>query len=102
MPEGILVAIFLWYITFPLRSFRKNDQTVIARVILLVREQYIDELLKIRDVLWNAAANRRNIRGIECRVAGIAAEHAKDSDALVRAHGRALAVNGIRGPRDGG
>ena len=53
-------------------------------------------------VFGNAAPQRRDIRGVEGGVAGVAAEHAEDADPLVRAHGGALPLDGIDSAGDRG
>ena len=60
------------------------------------------ELAEIDLVLGNAAAHGGDVGGIERGVAGIAAEDAENADALVRADGGALALDGVHGAGDGG
>ena len=57
---------------------------------------------QIHFVLGNAAADGGDVGRVERGVAGVAAEHAEDADALVRAHRGALPLDGVHGARDGG
>ncbi len=58
-------------------------------------------LRQVELVLGNRAADRRHVGRVERRVAGVAAEHAEQPDAFVRADGGALPLDGRVRARDG-
>src|ERR1700719_5052372 len=87
-------------IALPFGAFTEHDQRVVARVGALVLEEQLDELVKIVLVLGDDTADGGCVGGIERRKAGIAAEDAKNANALMRADGSSLPLDRVAGAGD--
>ncbi len=91
---GVSLADVDGLVALPLGAFGENHERVVAGIGALVVHQQLDQLVEVDLVLGDGAADVGDVGGVERRVAGIAAEHAEDADALVRADGGALALDG--------
>ena len=102
MAKRVGLAVFGDLIALPFRAFGKQNQRIAARVVFLVFENQIEQLVEIDLIFRDAAAHGAGIGGVERRISGIAAEDAEDADALVRGDRGALALDGVAGARDRG
>src|SRR5260370_19750969 len=102
MAVGVRLAIFLQVVALPLGAFAEHDQRVVARIGALILEEQPDELVQIHFVLGYDASDRSRICCVERRKSGIAPKDTENADPLMRANGRALTLNGVAGPRNGG
>ena len=102
VPIRVRIAVLLHHVAFPLGALREDHQRVVARIVLLVGHQQLDEVLQADLVLRDAAPQGGDEGGVERGVAGVASKHAEHADALVRADRGALPVDGVHGACDGG
>ena len=102
MAEGVGFAIFLHFALFPNRAFRSDHERVAAGIIFLVFHDQVADAAHVKRIFGNQAADSGDVSGVERGEARVAAEDAKNSDALVRADGGALARDGVARARDGG
>src|SRR5579864_2471768 len=100
MSECIGFAVFFYRVTLPLRTLRKDDERIIAWVVALVLDEQLDQVLQIDLVFGNATTHGCDVGRVECGVAGIASEYAKDANALVRPDRGPLPVDGVHSPRN--
>ena len=101
VPVGVGLTVLCQLLPFPHGSFRRHDQRVAARVVALVLDEQLAEVVEVEGRLRNQASARSDIAGVERRETGITAEDPEDPDALVRAERRALPVDQVLGARDG-
>ena len=89
--EGVRLAVFGNGVSPPRRAFRSNQKGIAAGIIVLVLDQQFDHAIEIELDLRNHATASGHVGGVQGGKAGVAAENAKDADALVRAERGALA-----------
>ncbi len=85
----------------PDRPLGGDDEGVVAGVGRVVGGQQAGQRVEVVRHLGDDAARRRHVGRVQGGEAGVAPEDPEDADALVRAEGRALAVDGLLGPGDG-
>ena len=100
-PKRVGAAVLLHLVALPGGALGEDDEHVVAGVLALLVQQQRDQLVEVDLVLGDDAAVRGDVRGVERGEAGVAPEDAEDADALVRADGGALAIDGGGGAGDG-
>ena len=98
MPEGIRLPHLAELPASPDGALAGDQQRVVRRVERPVVGEEGGERVEVEGRLGNDAARARDVRGVPGCVAGVAAEDPKDTDALVAAERRALAVDQLLGP----
>ena len=101
-PQRVGASELLDLVSLPGGALGEDDQHVVGRVVPLLGEEQVDELLEVDRVLGDDAAVGGDVRRVEGGEAGVAPEDPEDAHPLVRADGGALPVDGGGGPGDGG
>ena len=85
---------------FPYRSFRHDNERIIAGIVPLVLHQKIDGTLEIERIFRNQAPGRSYVGGVESRETGVAAEDAENADPFVGPERGALPGDRVLRARD--
>src|SRR5215469_8097588 len=97
MPECVGLAIFLHRVALPFGTFRKDGQRIVARIVSLVLNEQLDQMLEIDRIFGNATAHGGHVRRIQSGITRVAAEHPENTDPLVRSHRGTLTIDRVHG-----
>ena len=86
----------------PDRALGGDDERVVTRVVAVVGGEQRRERVQVVRRLGDDAPRGRDVGRVQRGEPGVATEDAEDADPLVAAERRALPVDGLLGPRDGG